>query len=178
MEISNIKKIIYPNININMPKCDLCKAKTKDGKPCKNRTCKNFPYCWVHLKSKDKLQVKKSTIKGAGQGLFYVGKKSFPPNKKITEYSSKEVSSKANPKSDYVLEIGRKRYLDSKDKSNFPGRYINDNRNTGKKPNVRFSKGYKIYHKSDRAYVPVKTTKKIKPNTELLANYGRNYRVK
>ena len=61
-----------------MPKCDLCKAKTKDGKPCKNRTCKNFPYCWVHLKSKDKLQVKKSTIKGAGQGLFYVGKKSFP----------------------------------------------------------------------------------------------------
>jgi len=161
-----------------MPKCDLCKAKTKDGTPCKNRTCKNFPYCWVHLKSKDKLQVKKSTIKGAGQGLFYVGKKSFPPNKKITEYSSKEVSSKANPKSDYVLEIGRKRYLDSKDKSNFPGRYINDNRTTGKKPNVRFTSGTRVYDKSNRKTVPIISKSTIKPNTELLLYYGKDYNIK
>ena len=62
--------------------CTRCVATTKGGNQCKNKTCKQYPYCWVHLKAKDKLQVKKSTIEGAGEGLFYVGKKDFSPNKK------------------------------------------------------------------------------------------------
>ena len=154
--------------------CERCTAITGKGDRCKNRTCKNFPYCWIHLKSKDKLQVKKSDTAGAGQGLFYVGKKDFPNNKTITDYSSKQISSTPDRNSKYVLQVSKNKFLDSENPANYPGRYIN----SSKKPNVRFSKGYKIYHKSDRAYVPVKTTKKIKPNTELLANYGRNYRVK
>jgi len=153
--------------------CPQCKAITKSGNKCKNTTCKQYPYCWIHLKSIDKLQVKKSTITGAGNGLFYVGKKNFPKNKKIVDYSAKEITSRKNPNSDYVLKVGEGRYLDSEDPSNYVGRYINDGK--GKANNVRISRGTKIYTKNNRKVVPVYSTKVIKPNTELKLNYGRTY---
>ena len=77
--------------------CTRCVATTKGGNQCKNRTCKQYPYCWVHLKAKDKLQVKKSTIEGAGEGLFYVGKKDLTPNKKVTPTKSPHSQSPTAP---------------------------------------------------------------------------------
>ena len=146
---------------------------TKSGNRCKNRTCRQYPYCWTHLKSIDKLQVKQSTIQNAGKGLYYVGKKNFPKGKKIVDYSAKVITRTENPDSDYVLKVGDGRYLDSKDTSNYVGRYINDGR--GRSNNVRFTKGTRIYTKNDRKIVPIYTTKVIKPNTELKLNYGRTY---
>ena len=155
--------------------CSQCSAITSKGGRCKNNTCATYPYCWIHLKSIDKLRVKQSTIARAGKGLFYVGKKTFPVNKKIVDYSSKGVSKTPNKNSKYVLKVGERRYMDSKDTDNFVGRYINASRGTGRPPNVRFTKGRKIYDKNDRKVVPIYTKQKIKPNTELLLNYGRNY---
>ena len=154
--------------------CTRCVATTKGGNQCKNRTCKQYPYCWVHLKAKDKLQVKKSTVEGAGDGLFYVGKKDLSPNKKVTLYSSKKVVT-TPVEGDYVLRVGKK-YLNAEDKSNFVGRYINSVQGTKKQPNVRFSKGYNITKVRDRETVPIVSTKKIKPGSELLLRYGRSYK--
>jgi len=117
--------------------------------------------------------VKQSTIQNAGKGLYYVGKKNFPKGKKIVDYSAKVITRTENPDSDYVLKVGDGRYLDSKDTSNYVGRYINDGR--GRSNNVRFTKGTRIYTKNDRKIVPIYTTKVIKPNTELKLNYGRTY---
>jgi len=152
--------------------CEQCKAITKSGNRCKSRTCRQYPYCWIHLKSIDKLQVKRSTIAGAGLGLFYVGKKNFPKNKKIVDYSAKEITTRNNPNSDYVLKVSENRYLDSQDPSNYVGRYINDGRGNN---NTRFTKGTRIYTKNNRKVIPIYTTKVIKPNTELKLNYGRTY---
>ena len=154
--------------------CTRCVAKTKGGTQCKNKTCKQFPYCWVHLKANDKLQIKKSTIEGAGEGLFYVGKNDLPPNKKVTLYSSKKAVS-TPIEGDYVLQVGKK-YIDGEDKSNFVGRYINSPAGTKRLPNVRFSKGYKITKVQGRETVPIISTKKIKPNSELLLSYGKSYK--
>ena len=76
--------------------------------------------------------------------MFYIGKKNFPPRKKITDYSAKTVTSKPNEKSAYVLEVSKGRYLDENDASNYVGGYINSNKHTGKKPNVRFTRGARI----------------------------------
>ncbi len=156
----------------------LCTATTAKGQPCKNTTVKNFPACWIHLKQQAGLQVKKSEIPGAGDGLFFMGKKDkkpFPAKKKITNYSGKTITTSENPDSDYVLKIGKNRYLDSAPKDTHPGRYINDPRGTNKRANVRFSTGQQIYDVDGRKAIPIISTRKIKPNTELLTRYGKSY---
>lgn len=49
-----------------MPDCDKCKGTTLAGMPCKRKTCKYAPFCSSHTK----VEVKRSGIAGAGQGLF------------------------------------------------------------------------------------------------------------
>ena len=155
--------------------CERCSATKPNGSRCKNRTCKMYPYCWIHLKSINKLQVKDSTIPNAGKGLFYVGKDTFPSKKLITHYSAKQVSSQPNKNSNYDLQISRNKFLDSSDPSNYVGRYINDKRNTNRQANVRFTSGRRIYDKMNRKVIPVISKSAIHPNTELLINYGRSY---
>lgn len=151
-----------------------CEAKNDwNQSQCKNYTRMNFPYCWIHLKSKEDLQVKKSTIERAGKGLFYVGKQTFPKGKTITHYSSETITSKPNETSDYDLQISKNKYLDSSNPLNYSGRYINDGK--GRETNVRFGNGYNTFKKSNRFTIPIKTTKAVKPHTELLINYGRKY---
>jgi hypothetical protein len=156
--------------------CPRCKAIKPNGDRCKNHTCRGF-YCWIHLKSKDDLRIKKSELPNAGLGLYYVGKKDVKKDKTITRYSAERVSSTPNRNSAYVLQVGNNRFLDSENPRNFAGRYINSVSGTNKRPNTRFSKGTSIYTAENRKYVPVKTTTKIKPNTELLATYGRKYKL-
>lgn len=151
--------------------CSQCQARTKSGARCKKRTCRQYPYCWIHLKSIDKLQVKKSGV--AGKGLFYVGKQDFPKDKKIVDYSARTISRHPNPGSEYDLQVGQNRYLDSNSPLNYVGRYINDKHGTGQAANVRFTKGSRIYEKNNRYTVPIYSKKKIKPDSELLMSYGR-----
>ena len=155
--------------------CVQCKATTKDGQRCKLQTCVRYPYCWIHLKSIDKLQVKNSSISGAGKGLYYVGKTPIAKDHKIVNYSAKQVSKEKTPDSKYNLQIGKARFLDSKNPLNFVGRYINATKGTDKQPNVRFTRGTIIYDKDGRKTVPIYTKKRIQPNTELLLNYGSSY---
>ena len=153
--------------------CPRCSARNKNGTQCKNNTCQQYPYCWIHLKSKDGLQIKNSSIPGFGKGLFAT--KDHRNNQKITDYSAKQVSQNPDPAWRYVLQIGENRFLNSEDKSNFVGRYINDSRGTNKRPNVRFTKGSRIFQKQDRYTVPIVSTKNIKKGDELFLSYGSNF---
>ena len=150
-----------------------CQAMNQNNRRCRNKTAQVYPYCWIHLKSLDKLQIKQSRIQGAGKGLFYVGKTPVPPDRTITQYSSERITREGNPNSDYVLQISRNQFLDSDNKLNYAGRYINDSRNG--QNNVRFGNGYNIREVNNRFVVPVRTTRRILPNTELLTSYGRRY---
>jgi hypothetical protein len=55
--------------------CGFCRAILKNGQHCGRRTCKTN-LCWQHLQARYELRIKPSSIKGAGDGLF------FDPNKK------------------------------------------------------------------------------------------------
>ena len=150
-----------------------CKAINKDNSTCRNQTKRQYPYCWIHLKSKENLQVKPSNIRPAGLGLFYTGKTPIAAEKKITDYSAREIT--RTGEGNYSLQISKNQFLDSADPLNFVGRYINDARGSRYNNNVRFGNGYNPRRKDDRFVIPVFTTKRIMPNTELLASYGRNY---
>lgn len=50
--------------------CQRCTARTATGARCTNRTCIGVPKCWQHLLRDSNLRIKKSTIRGAGSGLF------------------------------------------------------------------------------------------------------------
>lgn len=63
--------------------CGRCKKIKPDGARCRLRTCKTFPYCWIHLKYKEGFRVKDSTIPGAGQGVFYIGRPLTPELKVV-----------------------------------------------------------------------------------------------
>lgn len=161
--------------------CPQCQAITKDGTRCKRNTCVRYPLCFQHMKSIEGLEIKQSNIPNANLGLFAT--KEFPYNERnpptITKYSSKQIENQENPDSDYVLKVGKKRYLDSKDKSNYAGRYINSYVNDPalRPANVRFTAGSRIYPFNNRYYVPIKQIRQINKGEELLIDYGRNYRL-
>jgi len=165
--------------------CPKCIAITKNGTSCKRNTCVRFPYCFQHMKSIEGLQLKKSEINDAGLGLFAT--RNFPlsstrkQDPTITYYSSKNITNRPNNDSAYVLKVNNKQYLDSKDPSNFSGRYINSFKNHPdihkRNANVRFTKGVKIYEKNNRYVVPIKQKKPIKKGDELYLNYGTDYLI-
>jgi hypothetical protein len=165
--------------------CPKCIALTKKGTSCKRNTCVRYPYCFQHQKIIEGLELKNSEINDAGLGLFAT--KNFPlPYKRnqdptITYYSSKKISNEPNPNSSYVLRINSNQYLDSEDKSNYSGRYINSFKHhpeiKKRFANVRFTKGSKIYFKNNRYIVPIKQKKPIKKGDELYLNYGADYSI-
>ena len=154
-------------------KCPRCKATTAKGVRCKNLTCMQYPYCWIHLRSVDGLQIRDSSIKGFGKGLFAT--REHKKDKKITNYSAKQIDTLPNRTCGYALEVGKNRYLNAIDKSNYVGRYINDSRGTSNKNNLRFTKSRRVYYKENRYMVPIYTKKKIKKGEELFLNYGKSY---
>jgi len=152
--------------------CSRCEAINKNGLRCKNNTCRQYPTCWLHLKSQEGLQVKDSNIEGE-KGLF--ASRLLPRGQRVTYYSADTIDKEPTENSDYVLQIGNQRFLNSEKKLNFVGRYINDSRNTGKRPNVRFTKSYQIRRHKKRYVVPMIALRNIKKNEELLTNYGYSY---
>lgn len=91
-----------------------CTGHLPNGNRCKKRTGKVGPMCWMHTKSKLGLQVKRSTIPGAGLGLFAT--KKLPKGSEVDEYRGKmlneeQIDNKAN--TDYVFRINQNKYIDA-----------------------------------------------------------------
>lgn len=123
------------------------------------------------------LKVKKSKIKGAGRGLFYIGNTVIPKNTKITLYSGSKVytSYPHHVDSTYLLQVTTNQYINSSSENHALGRFINSSYKSGKKANTRYSCGNIIYKKGKSYFIPIFTTRKIKPGDELLINYGNCY---
>ena len=93
--------------------CPQCKAITDKGERCKNHTCRNVNYCWIHLRKIDGLAIKDSDIPNAGKGVFAT--RDFPLKQKdkgskkpIAYYSAKEITHEPDPFSAYVLQVNKR----------------------------------------------------------------------
>ena len=123
---------------MSIRECDRCTATTTSGHRCKLRSCKVGPYCWIHTKSIAGLQVKRSGIPGAGQGL-YTTRERKKGDKKVVLYTGERKTKAqidAMRNTDYVFKVKNNDYIDAARTNSGPARYINHCRTADEKKNV------------------------------------------
>jgi uncharacterized protein len=127
------------------------------------------------LKKPPYLEVKKSKIPNAGDGLFT--KKKFFKGDKIVEYLGEiidyqEYSKRTeDDKYGYMLYIDRKTCIDAYNTPQFVARYANDASGLKRVPGLKNNCEYEIDGR--RAYIIAKQD--IKAGEELFVNYGKEY---
>eukprot|EP00752_Nemacystus_decipiens_P009619 g8595.t1 len=115
------------------------------------------------------LEVKQSSIPGAGQGLFARGR--FAVGAMVCEYTGSQLRTLEAiraPDKSYLMRLGPQVYVDAKDHPEVMGRYINDCRNSSLY-NVTFRK----LPLEKKALVVA--LKDIEKGQEIFADYGRWY---
>ena len=149
-----------------------CKSNTKKKKRCRKRTA-HTSKCWIHLANEDNLRIKPSNIKNAGKGLFS-WKKPFKRNQFINEYTGEKTTLKKlnnkygkNIVAQYSICDGPKKCWDAYKTTDGPPRFANDARGTKNKNNSCF----RVKNKK----ITLESTKSIKPNQEIYADYGGDY---
>lgn len=119
------------------------------------------------------LVVKRSTLKGAGKGLFTT--KEIPRGTKIVEYKGrittwKEVDSR-NGMNGYIYYVNRDHVIDARTTPKALARYANDakglSRTDGLSNNCTYViEGLKVY---------IKSMRRIPAGSELFVGYGKEY---
>ena len=147
-----------------------CSARTR-GHRCKHRTLRGT-LCYQHLIKLKQLRIKKSTLPGAGFGLF--GTKPFHRGEKVAPYSGDVVVSN-DPEfgDDYTLQIKRSppTFITARRTNTGEGRYANA-RNRG------LGQGYnnaQLIFDARAQEANVKATKTIPTGTEITVAYGAQY---
>ena len=139
------------------------------GARCRLRTARGRK-CWHHTKRDDNLRVKDSGIPGAGLGLF-ADREPIKRGARVTTYTGQDLTRAQvqrrykGERGEYVLCRSKNSCRDSR-RTDEPGlgRWVNDARGTGKRPNARLTRAY-----------TVKATKNIPPFSQILVSYGRGY---
>lgn len=121
----------------------------------------------------DSLVVKKSTLPGAGKGLFT--RVLIPRNSIIVQYKGrlstwKEVQHD-NGSNGYLYYVNRNLVIDARPYKKAKARYANDARGTRKINGVRNNA---VYIEKD-SKVFIQASKDIQPGEEILVNYGKEY---
>ena len=143
----------------------------RNGLQCKRRTARG-PLCYAHLEALKGLKIKKSKIPRAGLGLFTV--KARKKNDFLTSYGGIPVRS-ADPDfgGDYVLQLGREKYLDGDPKKSNTsiGAFSNNCKASDIRAGLCRGNNAKFTHQTAN----VRATKKIKAGDEIYSSYGRTY---
>ena len=146
-----------------------CTANTKAGNHCRQRTARG-QYCWNHLRSISGLRIKRSTVAGAGMGLF--ASRDLPARTRIDYTGDRRVDLTEQDGGAYFLGITGRTAIDAARTNTGPGRWVNDPKGTNKKANAEF-----VLHtpKGQPRQACVRTTRLIKNGEEILVKYGNQY---
>jgi hypothetical protein len=160
-----------------MRECVQCAAETAVGKRCKNRTCIYTEFCATHTKKLMDLELKPSSIAGAGRGLYTMV--DIPKDTRISQYTGEMKTDKeyAKKESGYGVYLPGGKVLDAHSTQHGIARYANDcrtaNKNKGecKGANARLTSNTR----DGKTTVWLKSTKKIMAGHEIFISYGRGY---
>jgi len=160
-----------------MRECVRCAAETAVGKRCKNRTCTYTEFCAAHTKQLLDLELKPSSIAGAGRGLYTLV--DIPKDKRIAQYTGELKTEEAynKKKSGYGVHLPNGKVLDAHSTQHGIARYANDCRSANKKKgeckgtNARLTSSTR----DGKTTVWLKSTKRIKAGDEIFVSYGRGY---
>ncbi|RMF36440.1 MAG: SET domain-containing protein [Chlorobiota bacterium] len=139
------------------------------GERCRRLTTLTHPYCAHHTRLVHGVEVRPSTIPGAGLGLFAVRR--IPKDTflfhydgdrlSVAEYSERYVELGFGP---YAIELNQRTVIDAHRTDAGIARFICSYHGSGRKPNVQYLSTGKC--------VEVWTIRTIEPGQELLADYG------
>jgi uncharacterized protein len=121
------------------------------------------------------LHVKKSTLPGAGKGLFT--DKDIKKGEIVCEYEGEKITWKDaierndHHKGGYVFYISAKKCIDAYTYKNTFGRYANDAAGVNRVDGLRNNSVYDII--KDKVFI--RATRNIKANSEIFVSYGRAY---
>lgn len=120
------------------------------------------------------LHIKKSTLPGAGKGLFT--KKFIPKRTRIVEYKGevltwKEVEKLADDRNGYVFYVNSKHCIDAWNYKKALGRYANDARGIGRVPGIKTNAEYVV----DKKRCFIESIKDIPAGSEIFVEYGAEY---
>ena len=121
----------------------------------------------------NQLIVKRSTLKGAGKGLFTT--KEIPKGKKIVEYKGKVVKWKDVDSRDglngYIYYVNRNHVIDAFPSKEAFARYANDAKGIVRTPGLNNNCTYRI----EGVRVFIFAMKNIAAGSELFVGYGKEY---
>lgn len=141
---------------------------SRNNHRCRLRTARDHK-CWIHSQREDGLRVMRSHV--AGLGLFAV--RPFKKDEEICRYTGKIrnrawVNARPDSKLQYIMSVSRDRHIDATHPTSCYGRFINSVYRTGMRANTRFVNP----RSANQDYIRVVAKQNIRPNTELLVNYG------
>jgi hypothetical protein len=143
-----------------------CTASTARRVQCKGKTAKG-QFCWNHLKQLEGLRIKQSSLgRQAGEGLF--AEKNFSRNAVVALYTGDWAWEDSGDT--YLLEVTRDKIIDAARTNAAPGRWANDPRGSGRRPNAWFSYNPRTQMAS------VKAARALVKGEEVLVSYGKDYR--
>ncbi|MCX7930334.1 MAG: SET domain-containing protein [Chlorobi bacterium] len=140
-----------------------------DGHRCRRLTTITHPYCPVHTRIVHGVEVRTSTIPGAGNGLFAVRR--IPTNTYLFDYDGDRLTLREYTEryaefgyGPYAIELSSSVIVDACRTDAGIARYICTYHGSGRKPNVQYY--------TTGARVEIWTIRRIEPGEELLADYG------
>ena len=144
-------------------------GQTKKGERCRRRTTRS-PYCYFHLKSVEHLEIKKSTIPGAGMGLFTtIARKK---NARITLYDKTMENRDPDYGGEYVVRVNDHTVANPYRTTDSAGRYANSVRK-GKR-NQGLTNGGLGYSAQKKEVFVKSLNKGIPAGREIKATYGHD----
>jgi len=155
-----------------------CSGKTKNGSQCKRKCVIGFEYCYSHLLSVKNLRIKPAEF---GKGLFAQKRKAeeneilFRKGDKIIEYKGETIDQNelderyGDNTAPYGMRINKDTMIDAACKRGI-GSLAN---HSARKANATY---IEIRTQGKITGVKIVANKNIRNNTEILVNYGRDYR--
>ena len=146
-----------------------CTAATRKGPQCRAFTAKG-QYCWNHLRSIEGLRIKKSSIPGAGLGLF--ADRDLPKGTRIDYTGDRVPLASERDGGVYFLQITQHAAIDAARTNCGQGRWVNDPRGSDQRQNSEFV----LYTPPGRPrQACVRTRRPIQKGEEILIKYGGAY---
>lgn len=155
--------------------CVRCKFTKSDGLRCKRNTCVRKDYCWQHLRAVKGVDIRPSTLPGAGTGL--VAFRNFRKGEKVAAYSGNLVSAVAAHDSQYAVAWKNGEVVNASSSQHSIGRYANTCRSADKRGKKCNGNNVKLSRDFTRRKISLKATKRIKRGNEIFASYGAGFRI-
>jgi hypothetical protein len=147
-----------------------CRSMAATGYLCRRAT--NHGYmCIQHLEQECHLAVRKSTIPGAGWGLFTTIDRC--KGERIVAYEGRRIDGHISGQ--YVLQLGSNCCIDASEPSSGVGRYVNCCRTQNKASGACTGNNTRFVINRKNQTASIVAIKSIAADTEIFCGYGRAY---